>query len=78
MKTQKFVLFGLSAAIWLFAAVVSYWAFKNYQNWYHNTYVLPDYSLAEADAVLLWIQGPTAFIFWCAGAFVFRSALRKR
>ena len=72
MKSQKFALFGLTVEIWSFVAVVSYWAFQDYQNWYYNTYVLEDYSLAEADAVLLWIQVPTALIFWCVGAFVFR------
>ena len=78
VKAKKFMLFGVAVAFWSFAAIVSYWEFQNYQKWYYNTYVLEDLSMAEADAVLLWIQVPTALIFWCVGAFVFRSAVRKR
>lgn len=78
MNPRKIALAVLAVALFSIAATLSYWAFENYQSWYFYTYVEEDYSLAEADEVLMWVQIPSAVIFWIVGALVFRAAQRKR
>ena len=59
------------------AAIVSYWAVGNGVSWYHNRFVVVDYSAAEADAVLLWIQIPTALLLWTVAVLLARQARRR-
>lgn len=59
------------------AAIVSYWAVENVARWYHNRYVELDYSAAEADAVMLWIQVPSAVLLWAVSAFLVYRAFDR-
>lgn len=74
--TRKILLACLSVAFLIFGATVTYWAYFNAVMWYHDTYVEPDISAAEADVILLWIQVPTALVSWIVGGAVARRVLR--
>ena len=75
--TRKILLACLACVFLIFAATVTYWAYGNAVMWYHDTYVEPDISAAEADAVLLWIQVPTALISWIVCGFVALKVFRN-
>ena len=77
MKLRVPALLGATAVCWSLAAVLSYWAFGNYQSWYYNTYILEDHSIAELDAILLWIQIPAALVLWCTGGLIVWIAFRR-
>lgn len=72
---RKILLALLAAAFLLFGATVAYWAYGNAVMWYHNTYVEPDHSAAEADVVLLWIQVPTAMVSLITGGLLAHKVL---
>ena len=74
---QNVLLTCLAFAFLIFGAFVTYWAYGNAVMWYHDTYVEPDFSAAEADVVLLWIQVPTALVSWIAGGVIARKVLRN-
>ena len=74
--TRKILLACLAFVLLMFAATVTYWAYGNAVRWYHDTYVEPDASAAEADIVLLWIQVPTALVSWMVGGVLARKVLR--
>ena len=75
--TRKILLSCLALVFLIFAATVTYWAYGNAVMWYRDTYVEPDFSAAEADAVLLWIQVPTALLSWIVCGFVARKIFRN-
>lgn len=77
MKLRPPVLIGVTAVCWFVAALVSSWAYRNYESWYYNTYILEDHSIAELDAVLLWIQVPTALVLWGVGGIILWVALSR-
>jgi len=72
---RKLLIVGLATTFLSFAAVVTLWAYDNYGKWYHNTYIEPDPSGAEADVFLLWIQVPTALASWIVGGIFLKKAL---
>lgn len=74
--TRKVLLACLALVFLIFGAIVTYWAYGNAVMWYHDTYIEPDASAAEADAVLLWIQVPTALVSWIVGGVFVRKVLR--
>ena len=75
--TRKILPACLAFVFLIFAATVTYWAYENAVMWYHDTYVEPDISAAEADVVLLWIQVPTALVSWIVCGFVARKVFRN-
>ena len=68
--TRKILLACLALVFLIFAATVTYWGYGSSVMWYHDTYVEPDISAVEANAVLLWIQVPMALISWIVCGFV--------
>ena len=77
MKFRLPLLLAVTAVFWSSALLVSCWAYGNYQSWYYNTYVIEDYSIAELDALTLWIQVPTALLLWSAGGCILWLAFRR-
>lgn len=77
MHFRKYLLAILSAVFLAFGAVMTFWAYNNSIRWYHDTYVEPDTSGAEADEVLLWIQVTTALVSWIIGGTLLRKVRRE-
>ena len=57
--------------------LLSTWAVRNALRWHHHRYVVGDFSAAEADAGLFWMQSIGAAITLLIAAVLARHLLRR-